>query len=152
MVRDVFVMFILLFSFLLPSVSYADEESVLNIQEIDIQSYVNDMQPGWNLGNTFDAVGTDETAWGNPRVTKDLIDHIADQGFKSIRIPITFDQRMSGAPDYTVDADFLERVEQAVQWSLDADMYVMINIHHDSWVWIRSEERRVGKWGRLWWR
>ncbi|MFC9065416.1 MULTISPECIES: hypothetical protein [Streptomyces] len=24
------------------------------------------MQPGWNLGNTLDATGPDETSWGNP--------------------------------------------------------------------------------------
>lgn len=105
---------------------------------LEINEYVKQMQPGWNLGNTFDAVGTDETAWGNPRVTKELIEQIAAQGFNSIRIPITFDQRMSGAPDYTIDPAFIQRVEQAVQWSLDEDLYVMINIHHDSWIWLEE--------------
>lgn len=104
--------------------------------EIDIQSYVKEMQPGWNLGNTFDAVGADETAWGNPRVTEEFIKHISDQGFKSIRIPVTFDQRQAAGPDYIIDADFLERLDQVVQWSLDEDLYVMINIHHDSWIWL----------------
>ncbi|MFC4386316.1 cellulase family glycosylhydrolase [Gracilibacillus marinus] len=105
---------------------------------IDINEYTQAMQPGWNLGNTYDAVGTDETAWGNPFVTKELIDTIASEGFNSIRIPITFDQRMSDAPDYTIDEDFLSRVEQTINWSLDAGMHVMINIHHDSWVWLES--------------
>ena len=45
-----------------------------------MQQYVEAMQPGWNLGNTFDSVGLggsedpaseDETAWGNPNVTRE---------------------------------------------------------------------------------
>ncbi len=39
----------------------------------DLQSYVDAMQPGWNLGNTFDSTGPDETSWGNPRVTKEFL-------------------------------------------------------------------------------
>lgn len=106
--------------------------------QYDIEAYVEDMQPGWNLGNTYDAVGYDETAWGNPRVTRVLIDSIAEQGFNSIRIPITFDQRMSGTPNYRINDDFLERITDTVDWSLEAGMKVMINIHHDSWIWLET--------------
>ncbi|WP_241964534.1 cellulase family glycosylhydrolase [Paraliobacillus zengyii] len=124
---------VLFFIFLGPSFSFAAEG-----EEVDIQSYVKEMQPGWNLGNSFDAVGLDETAWGNPPVTKELIDTLAAEGYKSIRIPITFDQRMGVGPDYQIDPAFLERVTNTVNWSLDADMKVMINIHHDSWIWLES--------------
>nr|WP_306813050.1 cellulase family glycosylhydrolase [Paenibacillus soyae] len=102
------------------------------------QDYVNDMQPGWNLGNTFDAVGEDETAWGNPRVTQEFIENLADQGFKSIRIPVTFDQRMLTEEPYTIEEDFLDRLDQVIEWSLDEGLYVMINIHHDSWIWLEK--------------
>ena len=54
------------------------------------------MQPGWNLGNTFDSTGADETSWGNPRVTTALLDTIKAQGFKSIRIPVTWGHRSGG--------------------------------------------------------
>ncbi|MRN56303.1 cellulase family glycosylhydrolase [Paenibacillus monticola] len=107
-----------------------------------IQSYVDDMQPGWNLGNTFDATGADETSWGNPRVTKELIKQIAKQGYKSIRIPITWDLHMSAAPEYTIDPAYLKRVEEVVGWALDANLYVMINLHHDSWLWVSSMEKQ----------
>ena len=43
------------------------------IQSNGLQAYVQDMQPGWNLGNSLDSVGADETAWGNPCITKALI-------------------------------------------------------------------------------
>ncbi|MGO4275354.1 glycoside hydrolase family 5 protein, partial [Paenibacillus sp. TAF58] len=111
-------------------------------KETKMQSYVSAMQPGWNLGNTFDAFDTtdptknDETAWGNPRVTKEFIKEIRKQGFKSIRIPITWSGRMGGAPDYTISPAWMDRVQQVVDWSLEEGLYVMINIHHDSWMWV----------------
>jgi endoglucanase len=110
-------------------------------KESKMQSYVDAMQPGWNLGNTFDSFNTstpnngDETSWGNPIVTKAFLKEIKKQGFKSIRIPITWDGRMGGAPDYTINPDWMDRVQQVVDWSLEEGLYVMINIHHDSWMW-----------------
>jgi aryl-phospho-beta-D-glucosidase BglC (GH1 family) len=111
-------------------------------KETKMQSYVSAMQPGWNLGNTFDSFNTnapnngDETSWGNPLVTKEFIKEIRKQGFKSIRIPITWSGRMGGAPDYTINPAWMDRVQQVVDWSLQEGLYVMINIHHDSWMWI----------------
>ena len=116
----------------------AGKSADIVVPKSEIQSYVDAMQPGWNLGNTFDATGEDETSWGNPRVTKEQIEHIAAQGFNSIRIPITWDHRMGEAPDYTIDPAFMDRVEEVVGWSLDAGLYVMINLHHDSWLWVNG--------------
>ncbi|MDQ6420128.1 cellulase family glycosylhydrolase [Paenibacillus sp. LHD-117] len=112
-----------------------------------MQAYAEAMQPGWNLGNTFDSVGLggsadpsseNETAWGNPVVTKSLIKKIADQGFKSIRIPITWEHKIGASPDYAIDPAYLDRIEQVVGWALDEKLYVMINLHHDSWRWING--------------
>ncbi|MCA0755046.1 glycoside hydrolase family 9 protein [Paenibacillus sp. N4] len=105
--------------------------------ETPMQSYVNAMQPGWNLGNTLEAIGTDfESAWGNPRVTREFLQEIKAQGFKSIRIPVAWNQRMSAGPDYTIDPAFLDRVEEVVDMALDEGLYVMLNIH-DVWQWMR---------------
>jgi endoglucanase len=96
------------------------------------------MQPGWNLGNSFDAVGADETAWGNPRVTEALLDTIRAQGFKSIRIPVTWSNHHGAAPNYTIDTAWLNRIREVVDWALADGFYVMINLHHDSWQWINT--------------
>ncbi|BBH66378.1 endoglucanase [Actinoplanes sp. OR16] len=96
------------------------------------------MQPGWNLGNTFDATGDDETSWGNPRVTPELLGDIRAQGFKSIRIPVTWGRHQGPAPDYTIDPAYLARVKEVVDQALDADLYVMVDIHHDSWQWVNG--------------
>ncbi|WP_169081779.1 cellulase family glycosylhydrolase [Paenibacillus sp. PL91] len=113
-------------------------------KESKMQSYVSAMQPGWNLGNTFDSFDMnepnngDETSWGNPIVTKEFLTEIRKQGFKSIRIPITWNGRMGGAPDYTIDPAWMDRVQQVVDWSLEEGLYVMINVHHDAWMWVRT--------------
>ncbi|NNH06503.1 cellulase family glycosylhydrolase [Cellulomonas fimi] len=100
------------------------------------------MQPGWNLGNTLDAVGADETAWGNPRVTQDLFDAIEDEGFRSVRIPVTIGQHEGPAPDHTIDPATLDRVEEVVGWALDEDLTVLLDVHHDSWMWVNQMPTR----------
>lgn len=64
------------------------------------------MQPSWNLGNTLDAI-PDETSWGNPKVTKDLFDTIRAQGYRSVRIPVTWTDHQSATAPYTIDATFM---------------------------------------------
>jgi aryl-phospho-beta-D-glucosidase BglC (GH1 family) len=96
------------------------------------------MQPGWNLGNSLDATGSDETSWGNPRVTEALLDNVKAQGFKSIRIPVTWGQHQGPAPGHTIDAAYLNRVKEVVDWALADGFYVVVNIHHDSWQWIAA--------------
>jgi endoglucanase len=100
------------------------------------QHAVAAMQPGWNLGNTFDAIGADETAWGNPSPTQELFQKLKSEGFRSIRIPVTWEGRQGGAPDYTIDPVWLAKVKHAVDLVLAEGMYAMINLHHDSWMWI----------------
>ncbi len=96
------------------------------------------MQPGWNLGNTFDATGQGETSWGNPTVTTAQLDAVKAAGFKSIRIPGTWMQYQGPGPSWTIDAAHLARYKEVVDWALARDLYVMINVHHDSWQWINQ--------------
>ena len=39
------------------------------------------MTIGWNIGNSLDSTGYDETSWGNPRVTQELIDTVKASAF-----------------------------------------------------------------------
>lgn len=95
--------------------------------------YVAAMQPGTNWGNTLDAV-PDETSWGAPTTTQPMIRGLAAKGYKSLRLPVTWQNHMGPAPDYKIDPAWMDRVQQIVDWSLDANLYVMLNIHHDGWV------------------
>lgn len=103
----------------------------------DRMAMVAAMQPGWNLGNTLDAI-PDETAWGNPLTTREMLHYVRSQGYKSVRLPITWSNHHGPAPTYTIDPTWLNRVKEIVDWSLAEDFYVMINLHHDSWQWINT--------------
>jgi endoglucanase len=118
-----------------PAVAQAD---TTKLSSPAARTIVAAMQPGWGLGNTYDAIGADETAWGNPPVTRALLKKVRSEGFKSIRIPVTWEGRQGGAPNYTIDPTWLAKVRQTVDWALAEGLYVMINLHHDSWMWINQ--------------
>lgn len=103
----------------------------------DAMATVAAMQPGTNIGNTLDAI-PDETAWGNPLITRELLRHFRSQGYRSIRLPVTWTNHHGPAPDYTIDPTWLARVRQVVDWALSEDLYVLLNLHHDSWQWINT--------------
>ena len=101
------------------------------------RSAVAAMQPGWNMGNTYDAI-PDETSWGNPPVTRALLKKVRSQGFKSIRLPVTWGIHQGAAPDYTIDPAWTAKVRQVVDWALEENLYVLLNMHHDSWMWVNN--------------
>ena len=102
-----------------------------------MQTYVEAMQPGTNWGNTLDAT-PDRHAWGAPETTQAMIQGLKAKGYKSLRLPVTWGFNYLGpAPDYTIDPAFMDHVQQVVDWALAADLYVMINMHHDSY-WLRE--------------
>jgi endoglucanase len=93
------------------------------------------MQPSWNLGNTLDAF-PEETSWGNPLTTRELLAHVRSEGFRSVRIPVTWADHHSPTAPYTIDPAYMSRVKQVVDWALAEGLYVVINVHHDAWKWV----------------
>jgi endoglucanase len=87
------------------------------------------MRLGINIGNTLEAIGG-ETAWGNPLITKALIDSYKLAGFNTIRIPCSWNQ-YANQQTAQIQAQWLDRVKQVVQYCIDDGMYVILNIHWD---------------------
>ncbi|WP_300022981.1 glycoside hydrolase family 5 protein [uncultured Maribacter sp.] len=105
------------------------------MRDISPKEFVLDMGSGWNLGNTLDTEDVDVTAWGNPLTTKPMIDEIANMGFKTLRLPVTWQYHTGSAPDYILESDWLDTVENIANYALSNNMYVIINIHHDDeWI------------------
>jgi endoglucanase len=84
---------------------------------------------GWNCGNTLEATGG-ETAWGNPMITNELIQLVKRSGFQAIRLPASWDQ-YADHNTAKIDPAWLNRVKQVVQYCVNNDMYVILNIHWD---------------------
>lgn len=97
-------------------------------REIDSAALARQMAPGWNLGNAMEAIGG-ETAWGNARTSRALIQAVKAAGFQSIRIPLAWRQ-YADAQD-RISPDWLARVSEVVGWAREAGLVVMINIHWD---------------------
>lgn len=98
-------------------------------KELSISEYVDAMSPGWNLGNSLDATDG-ETSWGNPSIKKELISAIKESGYNSIRVPLIWNKYID--KDNNIDRIYMNRVKEVVDWCLEEDFYVMINLHHDS--------------------
>ena len=97
---------------------------------------VSFISTGWNLGNTLDATGGgnslySETSWGNPKTTKAMIDAVKKQGFNTVRVPVSWGNHTTGN-NFTIDSQWLARVKEVVDYCIDNDMYVILNIHHDT--------------------
>ncbi|OMP75701.1 cellulase family glycosylhydrolase [[Flexibacter] sp. ATCC 35208] len=84
---------------------------------------------GWNIGNTMEAIGG-ETAWGNPLISESYIQFVKQQGFNAIRLPVSWNQHSDKATAKIQDA-WLDRVKLVVQYCVNNDMYVLLNIHWD---------------------
>ena len=100
-----------------------------------------------NLGNTLEP--ETEGAWGGATVTKEDMERIAAAGFDTIRIPVRWHNKSLSEPPYTVDAAWMDRVQEIVDWALAADLNVILNSHHFDPIYERPLE--VAEWhGGVW--
>ncbi len=93
---------------------------------------------GWNLGNTFDASDCTwvndemlyESAWNGDMTTEKHIDMLKEAGFNAVRVPVSWHNHVS--ENYSISEKWLDRVNEVVDWCLERDMFVILNIHHDN--------------------
>ena len=105
------------------------------LKNADTEAILEDMGLGWNLGNSLDATGGSgldtETSCSNPKTTQALIDKVKSLGFNTVRVPVSWGKHVSG-DNYTIDSAWLARVKEVVDYCYKNDMYVILNIHHDT--------------------
>jgi aryl-phospho-beta-D-glucosidase BglC (GH1 family) len=95
---------------------------------------------GWNLGNTLEPP-CGEGCWA-PAATQALINAVAANGFNTIRIPVAWDSH-ANSRTLVIDAAWLARVKQVVDWSRAAGLTVIINNHWDNGWFDNSGFRRL---------
>lgn len=110
----------------------------LDIPDNEAMAFLKRMGVGWNLGNTFDAYNDSltparemetETAWVATKTTEAVIAALHDAGFNTLRLPVTWHNHVD--EDFTISEQWLNRVQEVVDWAVSRDMYVILNIHHD---------------------
>lgn len=117
-----------------------------------------DIRAGWCLGNSLDCYDADktvndfETYWGNPKTTKEMIETVQAKGFNAVRIPVSWTNHIS--EDGTIDEEWMARVHEVVDYSMDCGMYTIVNVHHDDYTWINptyaDEAAVTEKFVKLW--
>ena len=117
--------------------------------EESAQSAVDNFGLGFNLGNTLDAngcgtgkpVATYETFWGQPETTQDMMTFLMQNGFNAVRIPVTWYEHMDA--EGNVDEAWMMRVKAIVEYAMNAGLYAIVNVHHDtaagSGAWIKAD-------------
>jgi endoglucanase len=86
---------------------------------------------GMNIWNTMEAPGG-ETGWGNPVITQSLIDSLKKAGFNAIRLPCGYwAQGHMNKTTGEINAAWLNRIKEVIQYCVNDGMYVLINRHHD---------------------
>jgi len=119
---------------------------------------VKNMGVGWNLGNTLDAnsqtiaditndgywgqQGLDsETCWGQPVTTPEFIQMMKGAGFTAIRVPVTWYNHMD--KDGNVNAAWMKRVHEIVDYVINAGLYCIVNVHHDTGADSKDDKGKV---------
>lgn len=145
----------------LPFSANAEENGEMrNITTVEL---VKDMGIGINLGNTYESCGdwiaqwgdgtpeSYETAWGSPVITENIIKGYAEAGFDTLRIPVAWSNLMGD--NYTISPEYMAAVREVVDWTLEYDMYAIVNLHWDSG-WFENfptdKENCMAKYTRIW--
>ena len=100
--------------------------------QLSPQTAVAEMGRGINLGNTLEP--PTEGAWNNGPAQEAFFDAYVDAGFSNIRIPVRWDQHTANSAPFAIDATWMNRVEQVVDWGLSRGFYITLNGHHEDWL------------------
>ncbi len=118
----------------------AETESDAGQSTEDALAFVSKLKIGWNLGNTFDASDCTwledeleyESAWCGAVTTREQIKLLKETGFNAVRIPVSWHNHVSDDGKYTISPGWLDRVNEVVDYCIDEEIYVILNIHHDN--------------------
>lgn len=106
---------------------------------------------GVNMGNAFEA--PTETAWGN-QWKPEYFRIMSELGFDHVRLPVRWEPaaRSMSAPPYTIEASFLERIQEVIDTAIKYDLYIIINMHHHEALFEDSEaekDRFLSQWEQI---
>ncbi len=98
---------------------------------------------GINIGNDLDVkdvrrhienptIEQFESYWGNTPVTKEVFVLVKNEGFTTVRIPVSWSEHMDES--HHVDSAWMERVHEVVDMALDSGLYVILDIHHETFI------------------
>lgn len=146
--------------------------------EMTAHEWCKNVVAGWNLGNTFESCAVDwnnedwswpdgktydqrldwEISWmeeGQKHYTTQAdIKAVAAAGFNAIRIPVRWEPHVKNHETMEIDATWLARIKEVVDWCMAEDMYVLLNTHHEKWLesnpFYSTQDKINDMLGKLW--
>ena len=112
------------------------EKVTLGKYTVSAADLAKEMGAGWNYGNTLEANmgGTPaETVWGNPAASQEMVDTVAEAGFRTVRIPVSFLSMIDDECGYKINEEWLDRIAEVVDYCYKRGMFAIINIHGDGY-------------------
>lgn len=85
------------------------------------------LRRGINFGNMLEA--PNEGEWGLT-VQKEYFDLVKEAGFDFVRLPVRWSTHAEQEYPYTIDPAFFARADEVVNWALERDLVIIVNIHH----------------------
>lgn len=125
-----------------------DGSNAMMFRDLSSEEIVAEMGMGINLGNTMDGHSSftpSETAWQSAITTKEYITALHDAGFNTLRIPVTWGNMIDDENGYAINENWMNRVQEIVDYCIEQDMYAIINVHHDgaeqlSWLRVGADD------------
>lgn len=125
-----------------------DGKNAMPFRELNAAETIKEMGVGTNLGNTMDGHSSftpAETAWQSAITTKEYITALHDAGYNTVRIPVTWGNMIDDENGYSINENWMNRVQEIVDYCIEQDMYAIINIHHDgaeqlSWLRVGADD------------
>ena len=59
-----------------------------------------------------------------------MIDAVKAAGFRTVRIPVSWHNHVDGS--YQITKQWMDRVQEVVDYAVNDGMYVILNVHHDN--------------------
>ncbi len=123
-----------------------------------VYTLIENIKVGYNWGNTLDSNPSGdwwtssiaglsgrelalkyEQSWGQPVTEKVMIDSLAAAGFNIIRVPVTWGPHLDA--NNKIDAEWMKRVKEVVDYVISNNCYCIINVMHDTGTegWLRAD-------------
>lgn len=98
----------------------------LNV-DVDVYEQAKNIGRALNIGNALEAPF--EGSW-DLVIKEEYFKLIKDKGFDSIRVPIRFSNKTTTESPYTIDENFMKRVDWVIEQSALQELNVIIDLHH----------------------
>lgn len=135
------ILFFLILSFVIfKCKSPVNNDSYAESDTIDIFEYNKELGRGINLGNALEAPS--EGDWG-VTIREEHFSIIKKAGFYNVRIPIRWSAHTLVDSPYTINHNFMNRVDQVIYQALNNELKVVINVHHYNEIMENPDEEKA---------